>query len=310
MYIYKMPELCEVVFTAQLLSSKLVGKTLDKISVLSGRYSHQHLKGIDLIKKYAPLTINKVDSKGKFLWFTLESQNDNTILYIMCTLGQTGEFSFNKNKSTRVHFDIINKSKQIDLYYNDQRNFGTISITSSLGVLDKKLNSLSRDLLKSTYTLKDFTASINKYKSKSDARYNHPIVKVLMDQSTNSLGSGIGNYLSSSVLYRAKISPYRSIGSLSKTEIKKLYNSIKYVLKLCYLTNTIGYMENFKDYIDEYKAKIKSGQYPNYLPEIDIKKDIFQFDVYRKHKDLKGNNVEIAKIIKGRSTYWVPAVQK
>ena len=307
-----MPEVCEIVITAQYLLSKIKNCIIKNISVLSGRYTHQDLGGIDLFKNSKKLVVEDIDSKGKFIWFILRSDTDNSIIYLLNTFGLTGEWGFDKNNSSRIQFDIQDpKTKNtFKLYYSDARNFGTMSFTDNKKVLLSKLNKLGPDLLKSKYTFDDIHNKINKLIEKSAAKANTPIVKILMDQTTSGIGSGLGNYLAPEILYKAKIDPSRKINTLKKNEIKELYNSIKYVVKLCYYNNSVGYMENFGDYINNHKKYVDNGDLPDYHKDVDTGDDTFTFKVYRQKKDPSGNPVKIAKIINNRSTYWVPKVQK
>jgi DNA-formamidopyrimidine glycosylase len=295
-----MPEICEIIITVHFLLSKLKNKPINKIKVLSGRYIHQKID-TKLFNNDTPLNIVEINSKGKFIWFKFK--NNEKIIYLLNTLGLTGAWSEEKNKSTRIELIYsINKK----LYYNDARNFGTLTLTDDINLLNIKLNKLAPDLLKIEFTLKIFKERINNIKNT-----DKEIVKILMNQDFGkSIGSGIGNYLSAEILYKAKINPARYLSSLSEKEIKNLYNSIKYILKLCYANNKIGYMKLFPEFINKHIKKIKSAHYPNYLPEIDIKNNEFEFNVYQQKEDLYGNIVEIAKIIPGRSTFWVPKIQK
>lgn len=305
-----MPEICEVIFTSQLLMTKLRNRYITNIKVLSGKYTHMKLKGLHLIKKYKPLKIIKIDSKGKFLWFELEN-DEGVILYMMSTFGMTGYWGFKKNNNSRIQFDIDNgkkNNKKYKLYYSDPRNFGNFSITDNLSVLNKKLNELAPDFLKTKITEKQFENDVNNLSLK---RGNDDIVKILMAQTINhGLGSGIGNYLAPEILYHAKISPYRKLNSLSPEEIKNLYNSIRYIIKLCYVNNSVGYMEMFKKYIDQHKKGIENGKYPNYYPDVNVDDKEFKFNVYRQKEDPYKNKVKADKIINDRRTFWVPSIQK
>jgi len=81
---------------------------------------------------------------------------------------------------------------------------------------------------------------IFKNNKKNKTRYNKEIVRVLMEgqKKDNGIGSGLGNYLTVEILYNAKISPYKKLGEIydSKKLTKSLSNSIKYIVKLCFLT--------------------------------------------------------------------------
>lgn len=297
-----MPEVCEIVLTAHYLLSKLKNKYITKIDILSGRYTHQKLEGKNLISKYSPLKIKNINTKGKFLWFELLNEKNNKYVYIMNTFGLTGSWSFEESRFSRISFNIKNNGK---LYYNDMRNFGTIKIVDDKEILDNKLNKLSPDLLKTDFTNKEFIEWVNGYKNQNDL-----IIKVLMKQE-RSLGSGLGNYLAPEILYKAKISPYRTLKSLTNKEINRLSKNIKYVVKLCYYNNSIGYMENFGNFIERHRKGIDKGKYPNYHKNVKLNKnDEFKFNVYRQKKDPYGNPVSASKIINSRTTYWVPNIQK
>jgi formamidopyrimidine-DNA glycosylase len=307
-----MPEVVEITLTSQYLSSILIGKSITGMKVNSGRYTHQKMKGSALINKNIPLKILSIDSKGKFMWFELQSVNDpSKRIYIMNTFGLTGMWSLKMN-TPRITFNIADGNKSFDLYFTDHRNFGTIAITSKYSDVKSKLDKLAPDLLKTIFNEKTFQLWVDRFIEKSELRSNLPIIKILMEQENNKgIGSGLGNYLSVEILYRAKISPHRTLISLSNQEIKKLANTMRYVLKLCYMSNKTGYMETFIDYIDEHKKNVLKKMLPDYHSDIKIKEnETFEFLVYKKKKDKNNNEVKADKIIKGRTTYWVPNVQK
>lgn len=304
-----MPEVCEIVVTAQFIMSKIGNCYINSINIISGRYTHQKMEGVDLIIKYSPLQILNVDSKGKFMWFDLYSKKYNKHLYIMNTFGLSGSWSFENTKGTRILFSVVdNKKNHVnDLYFNDNRNFGTIKITDNLEDLDGKLEKLAPDLLKTKYSLSEFKNWFRNFKYQ-----DREIIKVLMNQEVGTgIGSGLGNYLAPEILYRSKISPYRKIESLTDLDIADLYNETRKTLKLCYLSNHVGYMTQFEDYIQQHKIDVEKGILPDFQKKIKLKKnDKFDFFVYQRKKDPYGNDVVISKIIKDRSTYWVPCIQK
>lgn len=304
-----MPEICEVVFTSQLLLSKFKNRFINKLNILSGKYLHGTMKGYELIAKYAPLKIKNIDTKGKFMWFELEGSNKKKI-YMLSTFGLTGEWSFDCNldeQNCRLKFDIDNggkNDKKYVLYYIDDRNFGNFIITENVSDLNKKLDELGDDLLKVEFGNEEFEERIKRVNG------DKKIVQILMDQTKKGIGSGIGNYLAPEILYHAKISPHREIKSLKKQEIHQLAYSIKYIIKLCYVHNDVGYMESFAKYVEEHKEKIENEKYPNYHPNVNVDGKEFKFCVYRQKKDPLGNFVKADKIINGRTTYWAPKVQK
>lgn len=280
-----MPEVAEVALTAEILSKYLVGSKLKEISIESGRYTKKDPDGLDEFVAELPMKLTKVNSVGKFLWFELKSKK--SVWYIWNTFGLTGMWSLFEPKHLRVKFIFDDENIA---YFSDMRNFGTFKFSTDKKALDKKIAGLSPDLLKSN----DFDINrVLKHKKK--------LVKILMDQ--KAVGSGIGNYLVAEILYRAKLSPHRLGSSLTEEELAKLKYSIKYTIKLAYTDNHIGYMVNLESEADDIERT-------NYHPDINLKSKDFEFKVYGQKTDPKGNKVKADKIIDGRTTYWVPALQK
>lgn len=307
-----MPEIIEVVLTSQYLLTKLKNKCITNVKVLGGRYSRHGLKSLEPFKKCLPMTINNIDTKGKFMWFELLDK-DNKKIYILNTLGLGGVWSFTKELHSNIEFTIKNKKgKEYCLYFEDPRNFGTIEFCQSKTKIDQKLNKLAPDYLKTNWTKEEFYNWVQKYKDKSEKNKLTEIVKILMNQNKiNAFGCGLGNYMVPETLYRAKISPYRTLGSLTQDEIFTIATTIKYLLKLVYLTNETGYMIRFEKFIPVHRLRVEEGIYPNYQADVILDpEDKFAFLVYRQKKDPDGKEVVGDKIIKGRTTYWVPEVQK
>ena len=301
-----MPEGPEIIITAQYLKSKLKKKKIISIIVLSGRYTHQTLKGLEHTKK-TTLIVDNVDSKGKFLWMTLIDKNGKMI-YMMNTLGMTGRWSFHNDASSRIKIVIrsnTNLTKKYNLYYIDPRNFGTIEFTTNNDLLLKKLNKLAPDVLKTYMNDNDLTKMIKQFiwTSKKDKN----LVKALMDQ--EAIISGIGNYLVAEILYDAKLNPHRSLKDLIDIEIITLAHSIRKISKMAYYNNTSGYMNNFKSFMKTHSERIDSGIFPNYHSDIKTNEK-YTFKVYQQQKDPNGNDVENDKIIKNRTIHWVKAIQK
>lgn len=294
-----MPEGPEVLITSQYLKTKLKNKIITNVEILSGRYTHQKIKGLQTMK--SEFKILDVDSKGKFLWFVLS--NNDTVVYLLNTLGMSGRWSFSQDPSARIKFSIKTDDKVYYLYYIDSRNFGTVEFGDK-NALDKKLNNLAPDVLKSNMSDSELVDLINKFINSTKRDKN--LVKILMDQ--EALVSGIGNYLVAEILYNAKLNPHRSFCDLTEKEIKTLAHSIRKVSKCAYYDNGTGYMEHFETFMSTHAERIDKGIFPNYHPDIAQKQ--FKFKVYNQVYDPHGNKVLKDEIIKGRTIHWVKEVQK
>lgn len=286
-----MPEICEVAITSQYLQST-IGDSITKIKVLSGRYTRNPINGIDILEY--PLKINLIRTKGKFMWFEL-SHNDNTY-FMLNTFGLTGKWSFDALEHCTVRFTISNNMNSYHLYFCDVRGFGTISFTNNKKILMDKINKLAPDMLQEPLTESEFIHIVHKFKYPKKN-----IVSVLMAQDNRSgFVCGLGNYLVAEILYRAKISPHRSISLLSDIDISTIYNTIRKTLKLCYVSNNTEYI----DHIDKTKINIR-----DYLTDVKIGNEKFKFKVYKRKYDDYNNSVVGEKIIQSRTTYWVPEIQ-
>jgi formamidopyrimidine-DNA glycosylase len=304
-----MPEVPEIAITVQYLKTKLIGKYITSMKILSGRYTHEKLDNTHIFDTGAkikdPYKIIDIDSKGKFLWFTLK--NSNKKIFIANTLGMTGLWSFFKDPSSRIKFTVLSKNKKYNLYFIDQRNFGQINIYEDEKDIKNRLDRLAPDILKGGLSDGDVLELIEKYLKKKSKNTN--IVKVLMgDQSA--IVSGIGNYLIAEILYDAKINPHRMLSNLSRTEKKRLAHSMRKITKYSYYDNKTGYMLNYIRFMENHPTNIDKRIFPNYLPDIVANGSSFQFNVYGKDKDPKNNTVKKDSIIKNRTIHWVPKIQK
>ena len=170
-------------------------------------------------------------------------------------------------------------------------------------IVYEKIKDLGPDLLDDRITYEIFKDRFNIYKTKYP---NRPIGLILLDQS---FVSGIGNYLRADILYLSKISPYRIIINISKSELKKLYkisyNLIRYyasiqikIIDLNNLTNSTNLTNNhiIKSNL-KYDLKITPEKYNR------------DFLIYGEKEDINGRSINRDKFY-GRSIYWVKSSKK
>ena len=140
----------------------------------------------------------------------------------------------------KYNYISFNTSKGI-FYFNDPRQFGHFYIYETSNNLQKKLNTLGPDLLKQLPKISqtDFNFLISKFQP------TKVLADVLLEQK---FIAGVGNIYRAEAMYRAKLSPLRTIGSLSDNDKKKLKNSLVYVGKKSYLTQKELHTSNFKIY--------------------------------------------------------------
>jgi formamidopyrimidine-DNA glycosylase len=306
-----MPEICEVVLTAQSLDHVLNSKLVKSVEIVAGRYKENPFNGFNELKENIKnkLIVKEISSKGKFLWFKFEDEHLKST-YLLNTFGLYGRWSYEPDPNANIKFSF---SDNIDAYYCDYIPTGTFEYDTSSIKFMAKINKLAPDLLKTNFTNEQFKNWIQEFLSKGPKRKNMKIVKVLMSQNAkDGIGSGLGNYLVPEILYRSKISPHLPMGSLTNEQINILSETIKSVLKQCYINNNTDYMNKkfMKDFTEQHQQGVLNGQFPNYHPEIPIDtKSKFIFYVYKQKVDPFGNKVIAEKILGKRKTYWVPTVQ-
>lgn len=267
-----MPEGPEVKRIAELLAEKVSSKKLTKIELLSGRYTKKSPDGYEQFSDILPINIVGAGCTGKFIFMILEGGSS-----IWSTLGMTGYWSKNKSKHARIALHLEDDI----IYFNDTRNFGTIKFVGNKNDLIKKLESLGPDMMTSNISDEDLKERLMFMRSEKT------IAQAIMDQS---VVSGVGNYIKSEALYRARISPHRLVKEFKDEEFAALNTSIKYVMTKSSQLKSKMTMKDFDNYND-----------PKYNIEM---------SVYSKKEDIYGHEVIKEKTKDGRNTFWVPQVQK
>ncbi len=268
-----MPEGPEVKRFGADLAKVISGKRIADIQVMSGRYTKKPLPGLDDLNNSLPTRVIGVGVHGKFLYWIMDNS-----YFLHSSLGMTGHWGRKLHKHSRVKILFDDDSC---VYYTDQRNFGTLKFVYGKAALTEKIDKLGPDMLSEDVTHFKFANRVRKKK-------NWTIAKAIMDQAVI---SGVGNYVKAEALWRAKLSPHRQVDTLTDIELYSLNDSIKSVLRDSYRSGgaTIRSYKTFDG---------ASGQYSR------------RFAVYNQKEDPNGLEVIKEKTTDGRTTHWVPKVQK
>lgn len=193
----------------------------------------------DFRKQVKNKTILSVERKGKNILINL-SENKT----ILAHLKMTGHLMYGSwiikngkalaegndpigndpyNRFVRVVFTLSN-GKQLAL--SDTRKFAKLLVweTEKLDELED-IKNIGMDPFDKNFTYKKFTEIIKNKTAKSSSFKIKPL---LLDQS---LVAGIGNIYADEILWQTGIHPAKEIGKLSDQEIKKIYTTIKPILK-------------------------------------------------------------------------------
>jgi formamidopyrimidine-DNA glycosylase len=268
-----MPEGPEVKRIGMGLAKAVSGKTLIEANLVSGRYTKKSPSGWQQLIDSFPLRVIGAGVHGKFIYWLCDNET-----FIYSTLGMTGAWQSKRKKHTRVEFKFTDGS---NVYYNDQRNFGTLKIVKGKQNLIDKLTSMGPDMLAEDVSDEKFITCLRK-------KPNWGITKALMDQS---IVCGVGNYIKSDSLWHAKINPHNLVSDLSDGQLAVLNRSIKEIIRESFDSGgaTIRTYSGFDD---------EDGNYGR------------RFLVYQQDTDPEGNDVIREETADGRTTHWVKEVQK
>lgn len=275
-----MPEGPEAFFLAKMIHDNFSGLVLQNIQILAGRYKkHGPPPGFDCFLEALPLTLNKVYKKGKVIVLSFDKDWN-----IISRLGLTGwwypegqEPDWQKPRQNMV-FEFgfgLNINK---LIFSDMLSYGTLKFSNDPNVIECELQKLAPDFLGTEVTIADIHKRLDM--KKMVRRENALIEDVIMDQEL--IMSGVGNYLKAEILYRSGIAPTRMIKTLDLADWQRILLNAQIIGR-----NMVTSLEkhNQEDYMG-------------------------QMQVYMKKVDPHGNNVIKHKSKGGRTTFWVPELQK
>ena len=267
-----MPEGAEVKIIGEGLSKIVGGKELLRITPLSGRYIKKPVDGYDPNPVLWPQRVAGVGVKGKMLYWIFDNG-----MSLINTLGMTGGWSAEPKAHSRVRFEFDDGTV---VHFNDARNFGTLKFIQGKSSLLSKLNSLGPDMLSEDIDDETFKSRLVMYPDKT-------LPEVLMSQNVI---SGVGNYVKAESLYRAGLSPHRTVFSMKDEDYENLNRSIKEVLRAAYVDRGAS----IRDYV---QVDGQRGE------------ATLEFKVYGCKSDPLGNPVIREETADGRVTHWCPSVQ-
>ena len=287
-----MPELPEVQTIVNDLNKNILNKRIKRIDVRLPKIVKGKPK--EFQKFLEGNSFQDIFRRGKSIIIKLVKGRK----YLFVHLRMTGQIIYvNQNKliagghGVKVErFDLPSKQTHLIIYfqdgsilfYNDQRQFGYWQIINNLE-LERVQEKLGIEPLAPEFTLTNFKKLLVKQKGNIKA--------FLLNQKHI---AGLGNIYVDESLFKSRISPLRSMSSLSLGEIKRLYQSIKDTLN-----QAIRYRgTTFNDYVD---AQGQKGKFIRLLK------------VYQREgqKCLTCSRGIIKKIkVAGRGTRYCPFCQK
>ena len=284
-----MPEGPEVLVIQEGLARLLSGKFISTFTFNSkSRYNNKAPDGfIKFSSDLANSTIQVmgIHAKGKFIWWEFSNG-----WHMWQTLGLSGGWFHHKKANSGLELSYVGEDgKPETLYYDDQRRFGTLKFIPPQDAkfeTSAKLKTLGPDILGDQST--EFTLDTFKARLAKSSLGAKQVGMVIADQKVI---SGVGNYLRAEALYRAKISPFRLINTLTPADIAALYHAILWAAHGSYKAGGAS-IRHYSD-IDNVK-----GTYE------------FQMQVYGRKKTPDGQDVKTDKLTGDTQTiYYCPDVQ-
>lgn len=277
----KIPEGPELRHSRDVISKLIVGKNVFSASPTTvGRYAKKLPDGFSDFVNELPVKVLSVDTKGKFMWWTMEGISGK-IFYMHCTYGMSGGWFKSATTHTAFVVEFGSETSESMLFFNDIRHFGTIKFVHNSGEHKKKLQSIGPCILSNVVTPEIFAENILKKPSRT-------IAEALMDQSGV---SGIGNYIKAEVLIRSGVSPWRQVTEVSSEEYVKLCNESRAVATESYKSQGATLMT--------YKTADGSTGSAQ-----------FSFRVYNKKACHLGHSTLRQETPDGRTSWWCPTCQK
>jgi formamidopyrimidine-DNA glycosylase len=212
-----MPELPEVEVVRQGLQKNVVGRTIDKVSVLHPRAVRRHLAGpADFAGALAGRPVGGARRRGKYLWLPVGEDA------LLAHLGMSGQLLVgdpDRPLSPHVRAVFTFTDGGPDLRFTDQRTFGHLLFVPDGAELPGPIAHIAPDPLEEAFDDTAFAAALRRRRT--------GIKRALLDQS---LISGVGNIYADEALWRAKLHYARATDTLTRPEITRLLAGVREVM--------------------------------------------------------------------------------
>lgn len=279
----RVPELPEVEFGRKLLEGVAVGREIERVRCADDRIVYTGVTPATVRRRLTGRKVVSACRKGKYLWLELDQRP-----WPIFHFGMTGAFRVPEGtplrlesspkvfesdwppRFTKIHLWL---SEGRELVMTNARRLGRIRLAQD-PLAEAPLRDLGFDPHLELPRLREFRGLI--------ARRKGVLKGLLLDQS---FAAGVGNWIADEVLYQARIAPQRSVSSLDADEVKRLRQKLKHVIE-----TAVG---------------------------VDARKDRFPRTWLFHHRwgrdaeavTSRGERIEHLTVA-GRTTAWVPAVQR
>lgn len=317
-----MPEGPEVRRVTDKLRSRLKGRTLLWIDILpNNKYTNNLTQWWGQFGALFPSTCLEIICRGKQIFFFFENQ-----IAFYGGLGMFGHWFYFTSKDEisnkalqkytseknharfALHFGkssgLLDMSDTV-IWYDDTQSQGNFTITTWSDAVEK-MKEIGPDLLATSSPFRDIhpavqpslpqfffervTLELFSDGLREPRRSQIALCKFLMEQK---YFSGIGNYLKSEILYRARLNPFRLVSTLTDDEISRLYGNCLTTIQQAYQSGGLTH-GTFLD------PDMEKGTFPVFVYKRAGEKDPHGFTIVFIPKDQSPDK---------RGTYYVPELQ-
>ena len=206
-----MPELPEVETVKNEIAPHILGRTVTGVTLPWSGIVRGPAPD-EFIRRITGKIIKSINRHGKYLLLTL-THGEFLVIHLKMTGALiTGNSELPKHTRAIIHLD-----NGQNIYFRDPRKFGVLKLIKDPSEIYHKLGP---EPLEDEFTPAVLTTRLKGRKA--------PIKAVLLDQK---FLAGVGNMYADEALYAARIHPEKTAAALTKTEIKKLYDAIRQVLR-------------------------------------------------------------------------------
>ena len=214
-----MPELPELEVVCEVLRRRVVGQTIDAVTLIQpgAAIVVRDLTASQFDVALTGATIEAVARRGKFVIFTLAKPH--TSLYLVLNPKLSGRLQLaapREKKLPKTHV-ICALSNQIELRYLDQKTMGQLYLTADRAQVPDY----------ATLGPEPFDVSLAQFIERLKP-YRGEIKGVLI---RGEFIAGIGNAYADEILWAAQLHPYRKRTALTADEIERLYAAMQSTLR-------------------------------------------------------------------------------
>ena len=275
-----MPELPEVETTRRHLAAAMVGRRIDRVEVRHPRMVRRQARPSDFGDRLAGRTVDRLDRIGKFLLTRLSGD-----ITWVTHLGMSGraEIAPEGRGQARHTNVVVGLDDGIEFRLVDPRTFGFVAAYLPDELEASSVASLGPDVLDDLPRSPELA---RRMKGRAV-----PIKPLLLDQR---FLAGLGNIYADEVLFRAGVSPFRTAGSLDRSEVAGVRAAVRPVLEagLRYGGTSLG----------DLTFLLPDGRAGEYLSRLKV--------YGREDEPCRRCGTRIRRgMLRQRSTFWCPECQ-